>query len=331
MIFSPDHVDQLKRMSARGESILVSTHINPDPDAIGSALAAREILTRMGANVTVVVEKGFAPRLNSLPHAREIQSLTDMPAGSRFETAFIVDCGNLERIGDVANLLSQGATLFNVDHHVSNDNFGGVNWVDIECSAACELLFLLAKELELEISASLATNLYAGILTDTGRFRFSSTTPRTLLIAADLVALGANPTQITNALYYDLPAKDLLSMSRIYGSLMLHGDGLVSSIEAQRDSLVEDPDSIVDLALSIRGVEIAALMSETDGEKIRISLRSKSRVNVSKIAESLGGGGHERAAGFRMNGPLDHVRDIVIPILVEAAQSRESMLATASV
>jgi phosphoesterase RecJ-like protein len=232
----------------------------------------------------------------------------------KFDRAFIVDCGSLSRIGDVAQLLDEPRTIINVDHHVSNDNFGSTNIVDAHASAACEILYRACKYLEIHITPALATNLYAGILTDTGRFRYSSTTPGCLEAAADLARAGADVTRITNSLYFDLPEKDLRSMSRIYATLELFEDGKISTLFCRADNLVEDPDSIVDLALSIRGVEVAALMSEA-GEKIRISLRSKHYVNVARIAESLGGGGHERAAGFRMQGTLESVRTRVLPIL----------------
>ncbi len=321
MTFPAHELLKLREIAFAGSRILVASHINPDPDAIGSILAASNLLAQLGAAPVAVVERGFAPRCRSLPGADTIRTVAQLPAETRFDCAFIVDCGSLSRIGDAERFLNSGAFLINVDHHVSNDAFGSVNWVMVESSATCEILYELCRELSLKIDRDLATNLYAGILTDTGRFRFSNTHARTLQIAAELIALGTDPTTITNILYYDLPERDLRSMSRIFGSLELHGGGSVSSMIVRKESLVEDPDSIVDLGLSIRGVEIAALLSETDNDRIRVSLRSKRYVNVSEIAARLGGGGHERAAGFRMQGNLESVRERVVPILVDASRA----------
>lgn len=317
-MLEPELLSVFRERLSRAKPVLISAHIHPDPDAVGSVLAAAEMVRQLGGIPRIVLESRFAPRLERLPGTDTIESLSSEHRDVPFETALIVDCGNRSRIGDVENLLTAETFVINVDHHVSNDRFGQLNFVDVESSATGELLFLIATALNLNVSASLATNLFAGLLTDTGRFRYSSTTARTLKIAADLRSAGADLTFITNALYYDLPEKDIRSMGTIYSTLDMFDGGKISTLFARRDVLVEDPDSIVDLALSIRGVEIAALLSETESEKIRVSLRSKSFVNVSKIAESFGGGGHERAAGFRMTGTLETVRETMLPALQKA-------------
>lgn len=320
MTFQRDHAEAFRRQVGNGRQVLISTHIHPDPDAVGSALAAAEMVAQIGGKPTIVLESRFAPRLERLPGTEFILSHAAGAALPAFDVALVVDCGNQSRVGTVESLLDK-LFIVNVDHHISNDHFGGLNIVDVESAATGELLFLILRELGLTLSPTLATNLYAGILTDTGRFRFSSTTARTLEIAAALRAAGADVTFVTNALYYDLPEKDIRSMGKIYDTLELFAEGRVSTLFARQHFLVEDPDSIVDLALSIRGVEVAALLSETGTEKIRVSLRSKKFVNVSAIAESFGGGGHERAAGFRMTGTLESVRAKTLPVLDAALRA----------
>ncbi|MBI5059249.1 bifunctional oligoribonuclease/PAP phosphatase NrnA [candidate division KSB1 bacterium] len=317
MSIRPPDLAAIRAACADGAPILVSTHVHPDPDAVGSVLAAREMLLQLGGRPRIVLENGFAPRIRWLPDSALAENVASQNPDARFERAFIVDCGSRSRIGEVERFLSPTAMIFNIDHHVSNDNFGGVNVVDTAACATGELLYDICDGLQLRITPALATNLLAGMLTDTGRFRYSNTTPACLRACARLLEAGADITAVTNALYFDLPARDLQSMSKIYGSLELFADGKISTMFVPAANLVEDPDSIVDLGLSIRGVEVAVLLSEAEA-KIRVSLRSKHFVNVSRIAESFGGGGHERAAGFRMQGTLPSVRDRILPTLLAA-------------
>jgi phosphoesterase RecJ-like protein len=307
-----------------GETVLVSTHIHPDPDAIGSVLAVREMIEQLGGRPVVVLQDQVPPRCRVLPGAETVVTFSENAATRRFHVAVIVDAGSLSRIGDVQALLEPDARLFNLDHHLSNERFGEVNLVSREYSATAELLYGLCNDLGLTITPTLADNLFAGLLTDTGRFRYSSTTARTFAIAADLAARGAEITRITNAMYFDISAQDILSMGAIYSSLELFGDGRISTLFARLDFLVEDPDSVVDMALSIQNVTVAALLSETPEGKIRVSLRSRDIVNVAAIAEAFGGGGHERAAGFRMRGTLESVRERLLPVLLKALEAGTS-------
>ncbi|MFZ5432724.1 MAG: DHH family phosphoesterase [Calditrichota bacterium] len=324
MTFPPADLDIFKNVVGDGASVLVSTHIHPDPDAIGSALAAAEIVKRLGGVPTIVLEDKVPERCRFLPGAETIISYPASPVTQRFDVAVIVDAGGLSRIGQVEELLAVNARLINIDHHLSNDRFGSINFVSLDCAATAELLYLLCRELDLVIDPEIAANLFAGLLTDTGRFRYSNTTTRTLHIASELAAAGADVTRITNGLYFDIPEADIRSMSVIYSTLELFAGGQISTMFVKREQLVEDPDTIVDLALSVRGVRTAALLSETFEEKIRVSLRSRDTVNVARIAEKFGGGGHERAAGFRMKGTLESVRERLLPELMAALNDRPS-------
>jgi phosphoesterase RecJ-like protein len=316
--FGESDLDLLLRTAAGGTRILVSTHINPDPDAIGSVLAAREMLKAVGGDPVVILHDEVPIRCRTLPGAGHILRHSSGMTSESFHAAMIVDAGSLSRIGDVASLIAPGAFLCNVDHHLSNGRFGTVNFVDLECSATAELLYLLCREAGVPLTPSLASNLFAGLLTDTGRFRHANTTPRVFQIAAELAAAGADVTRITNSMYFDVPAVDVLSMGAIYSTLELFEDAKISTMFARLDHRVEDPDSVVDLALSIRGVQVAVLFSETPEGKIRVSLRSRFDLNVAAIAERFGGGGHEKAAGFRAVGTLESVRDRLLPVLQAA-------------
>lgn len=317
MIFRQEDIDTLRR-TVTGARVLISTHVHPDPDAIGSVLAASAMLRQLGAEPNVILADPFPPRMQWLPGADRIATLPSGNNQALYSVAVIVDAATLSRIGEADALLAPGATVINIDHHVSNDHFGALSFVDASSAATAELLFDLCIALELNMTVDIATNLYAGLLTDTGRFRYSNTTARALEVAAVLVRAGANITEITNRLYYDLPEEDVRSVGAILSTLQLYGDGKISMLTVKRNHVVEDPDSVVDTALSIRGVEVAALLTEAPQGLIRVSLRSRNVVNVSGIAGRFGGGGHEKAAGFRMQGELESVRERILPALLEA-------------
>ncbi|MCB1059542.1 MAG: bifunctional oligoribonuclease/PAP phosphatase NrnA [Calditrichaeota bacterium] len=298
--------------------VLISAHVRPDPDAIGSVLALREAVLQCGGTPVCVMEDECPTRCTMLFGASEIVTLSGTAGLKPFDDVIVVDSGNRERIGDVESLVSKSARIANLDHHISNTKFGHVNLVDTDASASGELLFDLFEELKVSLTATMATNLLAGILTDTGRFRHSNTTPKTLRVAANLVEAGAKISELTEQLYYSIPAKDVRSTAQILSTLELHAEGRISTMFVPLDYVVEDPDNLVDLGRAIDGVEVAVLFSEMDDGRIRVSLRSKSIVNVSAIAESFGGGGHERAAGFRMYGTLRSVQARLLPSLMHA-------------
>jgi phosphoesterase RecJ-like protein len=253
-----------------------------------------------------------------MPGAELIRKPAEFAADEKFDRVIVVDSGSLSRIGAVESLLAQDAVIVNIDHHRSNDQFGKINIVHPRCAACGELLYFLFRELGVDITPTMAMNLFSGILTDTGRFRHSNTTSVSLHVAAELAAHGADVSRITEQLYYGIPADDVRRMGLILSSVELHGSGRISTMLVPLENAVEDPDNIADLARAIRGVEVAALFSEMADGKIRVSLRSNATVNVAEIATKFGGGGHERAAGFRVSGTLRGVRDRVLPTLLEA-------------
>ncbi|MBK8130477.1 MAG: bifunctional oligoribonuclease/PAP phosphatase NrnA [bacterium] len=300
--------------------VLISSHMRPDPDAIGSVLALREAVIQCGGRPTCMLEDACPPRCHILTGSAEIQVARETQLRERFNDVIVVDSGNRDRIGEVDDHIAPNARIANIDHHISNTKFGSLNIVDTDAAASGELLFGLFTALDLPISQTMATNLLAGILTDTGRFRHANASPASLRVAAALVESGASLSELTERLYYSIPAHDVRSTAQILATLELHADGQISTMFVTREYVVEDPDNLVDLGRAIEGVEVAVLFSEMKDDRIRVSLRSKSRVNVSAIAESFGGGGHERAAGFRMYGTLRSVQARLLPSLFGAVE-----------
>lgn len=301
--------------------VLISSHVRPDPDAIGSVLAVREAVLQMGGTPISVMEDECPLRCKVLPGAEAILVAKEHMDLAPFDWVIIVDAGNRERIGEVEQFISKHAKIANIDHHISNTKFGDLVLLDCDAAASGEVLFEIFTELGIRVTQSVATNLLAGIITDTGRFRHSNTSPTALRVAAALVEAGASLSQLTEQLYFSIPAKDVLSTSQILSSLEFFENGLVSTMFVPQDYAVEDPDNLIDLGRAIEGVEVAVLFSEMKDNRIRVSMRSKSKVNVSAIAERFGGGGHERAAGFRMYGTMRTVQQRLLPVLSEALQA----------
>jgi phosphoesterase RecJ-like protein len=313
---SPRDLDQFRSLLTPGRRVLASTHIRPDPDGIGSVLAVRELIETLGCEPLVILEDPCPPRCTFLPGADKVQTISQCAHMQPFDLAVIVDAGDRKRIGSVESLIAAGAEIVNIDHHGSNDKFGSLNFVYPDTAACGELLYFMFEALGVSITPSMAMNLYAGLLTDTGRFRHSNTTPRSLRVAASLIEAGADSPVITDHLYYTIAAPDIYSMGLILQTLELHGGGKISTMIVSLDHGIEDPDHAVDFARAIDGVEVAVLFSEMKDGKIRVSMRSKSY--VSQLAESFGGGGHLRAAGFRMRGTLEGVKARIMPALLKA-------------
>lgn len=323
MKFADSELAQL-RSFFESPRVLISSHVRPDPDAVGSVLALREAVLQCGGTPICVLEDECPTRCKTMFGANSIQMMREVADLTQFEDVIVVDSGNRERIGEVEKLISKSARIANLDHHISNSRFGDLILVDIDAAASGELLYELFVAMNLKITASMATSMLAGLLTDTGRFRHSNTSPTSLRVAANLVEAGASISRLTEQLYFSVPVHDVRSTAQILSTLELHANGRISTMFVTHDYVVEDPDNLVDLGRAIEGVEVAVLFSEMKDERIRVSLRSKSKVNVSAIAEAFGGGGHERAAGFRMYGTLRSVQARLLPSLIGALESNQN-------
>jgi phosphoesterase RecJ-like protein len=309
---------RLEQFFSGTDRTLVTTHINPDGDAIGSVLAVCQFLEQRDIPAFPVIDSEIPRRFAFLPGCDQIKTPKTRRPRKPFEWVIILDIGTQERIGNVRNLIAVGAKIANIDHHLSNPGFGDVNILRPECSATTEVLWDVAQSLGLTINASIATNLYTGIFTDTGRFQFSNTSARALKICAELVSLGAKPEIVADEIYFHNTFDDIKRTGELLSEMQLHDHGRISAIRLHHINEVQDTDAVLDMALSIKGVCIAVLIAPIPGGKSKVSLRSKNHVDVRVIAESFGGGGHPKAAGFRFRIDPDDMQEKLIPILAEA-------------
>lgn len=295
-------------------SFLISSHVNPEGDSLGSALALQGLLRKLGKKAYVVMDGEIPPVYRFLPGASGV--LAKAPKGC--EAAFIVDCPVLRRIGRVEGFISKEKPLGVIDHHVSNERFGTVNWVDPNAAAVGEMIFSLFKALRVKISREDAVNLYVSVVGDTGSFRYSNTTPKIHRLVASLIALGVDPSDVTHKLYesYSFDSRRLLAAT--LETLKIDRNGKIAWLKVTRKMLfrhhssAEETEGFVDFARSIKGVEAAVFFREEKEGGVKISFRSKGKVDVNRIARRFGGGGHRAASGCFIRASLSRAEAMVL-------------------
>ena len=308
---------QLKATRAfieEADDFLLTTHVNSDADGIGACMAWAHLLRSLGKRADIGLPEPPAGQCSFLAGWDGVRHFADLDL-ARYRCAIVADCPSLDRIGPVRPCLSPDIRLLNIDHHQDNECFGAVNIVE-EVSSTCELLYHLASGLGYEIDAVAANQLYAGILFDTGGFRFSLTTATTFEVAADLVRRGARLDAIAEDVFGNKSFGSVKQRGQAIESLVLRLGGRVAVLHLDREAMsAGEPDEVVNYGLMIKGVEVAVLLKERAPGCYRISLRSRDEVDVSQVASTFGGGGHARAAGLELTGvPEDIVEDILTEI-----------------
>ena len=307
----------------RGKRFLAASHIRADGDGLGSALAFVRLARKLGKKAHAAAELGAIPEYRFLPGA---DAVADGPAGlwPAYDAVFTFDCGSFDRLGTIGAALPRESRVVNVDHHVSNTRFGAVNWVDDSFASTTEMAYVLAKFSGTKIDADMATNLYTGIVTDTGGFSFSNTSARTHAIAADLLACGVKPAKVTGELYRQKTPGQLKLLARMAESIRATDDGTVAWAVLTRAMTDEcghypyETQEYVNLIRSMKGVRVAILFRELkEDPRIRISFRTSDGVDGSKLASFFGGGGHRRASGAMLEGGAEEVAARVVRRAVE--------------
>lgn len=302
-------LDQIKDFILSPGKLLVVTHVNPDGDAVGSLLAMSGILDLFEMQHIVAVDDKCPDRYGFMPGFKRIRNLKKNPLKEKVDRLIVLDAGALKRIGSAEQCIAEQTKILNIDHHFTGEYYGNLNLIDIDAAATCELLFDLCVNFNLNITPQIANGIYVGLLTDTGRFRFSNTNARSLKICGDLVEKGVNPGLVAEHIYYNMPIELVKSLAHGLASLELHNDGLVCLMNLDYSDYSDEAEGFVEFASSVRGVAISALISEREQNHFKVSLRSRSRADVSVIAWRMGGGGHRKAAGFRFQGSYSELHD----------------------
>ena len=306
---------QIIRHLKQSSRVLLSTHTNPDGDAIGSLLALGLTLEQMAKTAWLVSESPIPAIYRFLPQIERI--VRQVPPEAVFDTAVVLDCGNAQRTGAVAKVLAGVPVVINIDHHLTNTGFGTYQMVDPGACATAEIVYRLVKQMGLPIDKAVATSLYTGILTDTGSFRFSNTNLAAFAICQEMVQLGVDPFHVAKHVYgtYSLGRIKLLNLA--LDTIELTANGKLSIMTLSQDMLretctqPEDADGLINYARRIEDVKIAALIHEQENggvEQYHVSLRSNGCADVAGIAAAYGGGGHATAAGYSVASPLASVK-----------------------
>ncbi len=327
--------EQARAMKAVMEAIrrhrrfIVSSHVNPEGDALGSALGLASLLKRLGKKVTVVTDGGIPKAFDYLPRTAPV---IGRPNGKiAAEVSMVVDVATFSRLGAIGKLIQRIPLVVNIDHHVSNQQFGHINWVDPKAAATGEMIYRLYEAFHLKPRREEALCLYVALVTDTGSFRYMNTTPAVHRIAAQLIATGVSPLKVAQHLFESYSPSDLRFLGTVLRSIKHTSDGQIAWLEVPSKLLraakasPEIVDELVNYPRSIGSAQVAMLFREAGGPgKVRVSFRSKGQVNVDGIARQFGGGGHWAASGCTVEGTLAQARAKVLRVVRTALGPRSS-------
>ena len=306
-------MEEVTRLMASAEKFLVMSHRNPDGDALGSALAVRHLLAAQGKKATVWIPDEVPSYYRFLEGADEI--VRSLPAAEVFDATIVVDTADPALLAEPLPPRETSGTVAIIDHHATGKAWGDI-YLNIPAAAVGEIIFDLARAMSADLSVGFAECVYTAVMTDTGSFHYSSTTPKVMRLAADCMELGVLPWKMAMNVYETFPQGRLGLLSDVLSTLVVDLDGRFATATASLDMLARHglgPDALEDFVnfpRGIEGVEVAALIRERGDGAIRVSLRSRGRVDVSLVALHFGGGGHHDAAGctLKQAGGLDEVR-----------------------
>lgn len=294
-----------------GDDFLVVSHLSPDGDAISSTSAVGLLLQSLGKSYTLINEGRTPEKYAGLLAGQPIVDYSSQPPDRRYRYIISVDCADFARIGEVHKAFEADAQLLNIDHHPTNDAFGTLSLIKPHAAATVEIIFELAEELGVAWSKPLATCIYAGLLTDTGGFRYSNTTPEVMAVAERMLRYGAEGASLAEQLLETMTYPQVMLLKEALSTLSFSEDRRIAWISVSSDMLSrigaaeEDSEGLVNIPRNVAGVEVGMLFKQKAPGTVKASLRSGGKVDVSKLAQAFGGGGHVRAAGCTINGTLD--------------------------
>jgi phosphoesterase RecJ-like protein len=305
-MIAPDSPASLQKFVDSHARFLVVSHVRPDGDAYGSTLALALALRELGKDVRVHNEDGLSPLFEFLPGSEGLREKPVAPEADRIIIA--VDCADQKRLGKVFDSWQRLPDI-NIDHHISNSAYAKLNLIDAESPAAAQVLYDIFSELKWPITPAIAANLYVGLMTDTGCFRYRQTTAQTFATAAKLVEAGADPTDLAEACYQSYRAERLLLLAEVLGSIRFANNKRIACVTltpemyARSGACPEESEGLIEHLQAVKSVECAFLLESLADGLTRASLRSRGSVDVQKICTEFGGGGHRLAAGLRTKLP----------------------------
>lgn len=309
---------------------LITAHVNLEGDSLGSQLAMKELLVGLGKAGYIIDDDRVPEHFRFLPRSEEVSNKLDKTL--QYDAALILDCPTIKRIGKVRDVIPKDKVIINIDHHISNENFGTVNWVDPHASSAGEMVYRLFKEMGVTPTKEAALSMYIAILTDTGSFNYENTSKLTHEIAGELLGYGLDPASVSESVYENRSVSDIKFLGMVLSTLTVNAAGDVAYLEVTRKMLkdtgseISKSEGFVNYARSIDKVKVAMLFREDpkDDNKVNVSFRAKGDADVNGLAASFGGGGHVKAAGCVLEGSLKEVKSKVLEKVEEVLHGRRA-------
>ncbi|MBU1727208.1 MAG: bifunctional oligoribonuclease/PAP phosphatase NrnA [Candidatus Omnitrophica bacterium] len=308
------------------KSFLITAHTNLEGDALGSELALCRLLKKLGKEAFVMNEDDIPYGYDFLPDTQNIRRYKPNIRNVKFDCFVAVDCSDLKRTGEVFRINKEKKPVLNIDHHISNEYFGDVNWVEPYMSSASEMIFRLYKKMRVPFDKEAALLLYVGILTDTGSFRYSNTSSSTHSATAELMKYGIDVVGVYRKLNENIPYEDIRLLAKILPEMRREEKGKIVWFQIPHNLLrnkklsFDLSEHILTFARSVKDVEVCAIFKENMGvrNEIRVNFRSQGKVDVNRIAQHFGGGGHKTASGATIHGEIDLIRRKVLAKIKES-------------
>ncbi|MGO1470328.1 MAG: DHH family phosphoesterase [Tissierella sp.] len=313
-------IDSIKK----SKNVFLASHINPDGDNLGSMLGLAIAIKNIGKNVFVLKSDIIPNDFTFLPGIDLIKEYDDNLGN--IDLFITLDCSDKERLGDNKKLIENSNRVANIDHHLSNTNFGDINIVDPAASATAEIVYYIIKDMEIELTQDIALNLYTAINTDTGSFKYDNVTSKTHRIVADLLDTGFDKNLVNINLYESMSFTRMKLFIKSLTTLETFNNSKIAVIMVTQDMLketgatLEDAEGIVSFIKKLSTVEGACLLKEIEKNNIKISLRTKKYLDASEICGKFDGGGHKRAAGCTIYKTIEESKKMIVQSIYEAMQ-----------
>jgi len=297
----------------RYRRIVVTSHMRPDGDAVGSSLALAWALRELGTDARVVHRDRPPVQFADFPGIADVEVGDAVPAGT--DAVVVLECGDLARTGLTG---FDALPVINIDHHPGNTGYGDVHWFDRTYAACGEMVFEIIAELGVPLTADMATHLFMAVVTDTGSFRYPGVSPRTFTICARLLEAGADPVSTARRLFDSHTLGRLRLQGAVLRTLEVDASGRLAMLTLTDATLAasggapDETDGLINLPLGVRAIQAAVFFKEAEDGHWRVSLRSKGDIDVGRVARGFGGGGHKNASGCTLHGPLEDVRASIL-------------------
>jgi phosphoesterase RecJ-like protein len=318
-------LSQVVELIENKKNFAITTHIRPDGDGVGSSLGLCWLLRSLGKDAEVIVRDAIPNSYGQLPGVDEIRTVPQIDKD--YDAIFVIECSDIGRPG-IAGI--DDSFIVNIDHHSTCEHFGDINWIDPTASAVGEMIYNLCKAIGGRVTEEIAECIYMAIVTDTGSFHFPNTTERTLKVASELVKLGVKPSRISEAVYNSYSWSRIALMQKVIATIKRDSTGKVAwmrqTLEMGEDANAVDGDNngFVNIPLVAKDVSAVLFMREVNANSYRVSLRSKGDINVARVAEVFGGGGHKNAAGCSVEGDWNTKEKEIAEELLNAVKKNEN-------